>query len=319
MIYLHPLGYLLGLEGLALLRAFAGEYDHGFTQARLAETRALLDAADRLGDGAAVAPITISDGYDGWSASYDQPGNGLIHLEQPLVRKLIDKLPVGVALDAACGTGRHTEYLASLGHRVIGVDGSPGMLAKARAKLPDAEFHQADLHQLPVPDDHVDLVVCALALSHVRDLGPVFAEFARVLRPGGSLVTSDFRGLVGLTGFPIVQTGPDGAVGYMDGWHHRTSDYLNAGLAAGLHVRHCEEPRYDDPFVDPDGIPPGETRPAPELVPGTPPDIWSLHGWAAEATNAAYRDQPVAIIWHFQLLSDDPAAVASPLDGHPHD
>ena len=276
MIYQHPLGYLVGLEGLALLRAFAGEYDHDFTLARLAETRCLLDAVDRLGDGAAVAPITTSDGYDIWSASYDEPGNGLIDLEQPLVRNLIDNLPVGVALDAACGTGRHTAYLASLRHRVIGVDGSPGMLAKARAKLPDVEFHQADLHRLPVPDDHVDLVVCALALSHVRDLAPVFAEFARVLRPGGSLVISDFRGLVGLTDFPMVQIGPDGAVGYMNSWHHRASDYLNAGLAAGLHAKHCQELLGGDPIVDAGGTP-GETRPAPEPVPGTPPDIWSLH------------------------------------------
>jgi hypothetical protein len=101
-----PLGYLLGLEGLALLRGFAGAYDHDFTRARLAETRALLNTADRLGDGAAVAAITTSDAYDNWSASYDEPGNGLIDVEQPLVRTLIDDLPVGVALDAACGTGR---------------------------------------------------------------------------------------------------------------------------------------------------------------------------------------------------------------------
>lgn len=51
MIYQHPLAYLLGLEGVALMRAFAGEYDRAFTEARFAEVRALLDRASdcRLG------------------------------------------------------------------------------------------------------------------------------------------------------------------------------------------------------------------------------------------------------------------------------
>ena len=45
MVYAHPLAYLLGVEGVALLRAFAGEYDREFTAARLAEVRRLLDSA----------------------------------------------------------------------------------------------------------------------------------------------------------------------------------------------------------------------------------------------------------------------------------
>ena len=101
---------------------------------------------------------------------------------------MLDRLPRGIALDAACGTGRHTAYLASLGHTVIGVDSSAAMLERARERVPGGEFHEADLHDLPLPDDHVDLVLCALALMHVPDLEPVLAEFVRVLRPGGDLV-----------------------------------------------------------------------------------------------------------------------------------
>jgi SAM-dependent methyltransferase len=71
---------------------------------------------------------------------------GLIDVEQPIVREILNGLPVGVALDAACGTGRHTQYLASLGHRVVAVDSSPDMLAVARMRVPDAEFLDGDLH-----------------------------------------------------------------------------------------------------------------------------------------------------------------------------
>jgi SAM-dependent methyltransferase len=48
---------------------------------------------------------------------------------------------------------------------VIGVDTSPAMLDRAREKVPGGPFYEADLHDLPLADDSVDLVVCALALS----------------------------------------------------------------------------------------------------------------------------------------------------------
>lgn len=176
LIYQHPLAYLLGLEGIALLHAFAGEYDRDFTTARLAEVRALLDAVQDLGGGTTVHPIPTTEAYGSWAEFYDQPGNQLVDLEQPVVREILDGLPGGVALDAACGTGRHSAYLASLGHTVIGVDSSAAMLERARQKVPDGEFHKADLHELPLPDDHVDLVVCGLALMHVPDLEAVLGR-----------------------------------------------------------------------------------------------------------------------------------------------
>ncbi|HEY3753584.1 MAG TPA: class I SAM-dependent methyltransferase [Pseudonocardiaceae bacterium] len=153
VIYEHPLAYLLGLEGVALMRAFTGDgdYDREFVEARIAEVRALL-ADETLADAAVeVDRVDTVAGYLVWSATYDEPG----------------------------------------GHRVIGVDGSPDMLTRAHTRVPQAEFHVGDLHRLPVPDAEVDLVVCALALTHVPDLAPVLAEFARVLRPGGQLVISD--------------------------------------------------------------------------------------------------------------------------------
>ena len=300
MIYQHPLAYLLGLEGIALLHAFAGDYDRDFTLARLEEIRSLLDAGEELGDGVTVTPIPTTEGYGTWAEFYDEPGNQLVDLEQPIVREILDGLPRGVALDAACGTGRHSAYLASLGHTVIGVDSSAAMLERAREKLPDGAFHEADLHDLPLPDDHVDLVVCALALMHVPDLEPVLAEFVRVLRPGGNLVISDWRSLDKEIALPVVKEGPDGSLGYMPTRSRLTSEYLAAALPLGLQVRRCEEPRRPFPLVDDRG----ESihgAPDPEHVPGAPPNIWALHHWCPAATNAAYRDTPLAIIWQFQL------------------
>jgi ubiquinone/menaquinone biosynthesis C-methylase UbiE len=290
VIYQHPLAYLLGLEGMALMRAFNGEYDRDFTEARIAEIRALLDSADQLqlGDGVATRPVTTADGYDAWAANYDQP-NDLIDLEQPVVRGILDSLPVGTALDAACGTGRHAAYLASLGHVVIGVDVSAEMLAVAVAKVPGGDFRAGDLHQLPVADDEVDLVVCSLALAHVPELGPVLAEFARVLRPGGHLVISDSR-----MEYPVVQALPSGGYGYLPHFRRVTSEYLVAGLPLGLQVRHCEElraPRRE----------PGEAPAPVRILPDHPSDIWTLRDWVPAAYRAANNGSPLLIFWHFQL------------------
>jgi ubiquinone/menaquinone biosynthesis C-methylase UbiE len=301
VIYQHPLAYLLGLEGMALLRAFSGAYDRDFTLARLREIRSLLDSADELGDGVELHPITTREGYDRWAPSYDDPGNQLLELEQPIVQEILDGLPVGVALDAGCGTGRHTAYLASLGHKVIGVDTSPEMLARAREKVPDGEFYDADLCNVPLADDSVDLVVCTIALANVADLDRALAEFVRVLKPNGHMVLSDSRGLAGDIGLPLVRRAPDGTFGYMPVYARLASDYLAAALPLGLEVRRCEEPRVPSPVIDGEGIDVYDGVAAPPHVPGNPPNIWSLHPLCIDATNAAYRGKPLAIIWHFQL------------------
>jgi ubiquinone/menaquinone biosynthesis C-methylase UbiE len=299
-IFQHPLAYLLGLEGIALLRAFSGAYDREFTLARFREIRELLESPDAFGAGTEARPLSTRDGYDSWAPSYDEQPNQLLELEQPIVREILDGLPIGVALDAACGTGRHAAYLASLGHTVIGVDSSPGMLARAREKVPQGEFHEAHLHELPLPDNSVDLVVCAFALAHLAEIERPFRELARVLRPGGHLVVSDQRGLLGDTGFPLVFDGPDGALGYLPVYVRLASEYLAAALPLGFQVLRCEEPRVPSPLLDDEGRTIHDGERLPPQDPNDPPYTWALHAEAIDATNAAWRGKPSSIIWHFR-------------------
>jgi SAM-dependent methyltransferase len=149
VIYQHPLAYLLGLEGVALLRAFSGVYDRDFMSARLREIRTLLNSVEELGGGVEVRPIATREGYAHWASFYDEPGNRLLDLEPPVLREILGSLPLGVALDTACGTGRHTAYVASLGHKVIGVDTSPEMLALAREKVPQLSSDYDNSASLP--------------------------------------------------------------------------------------------------------------------------------------------------------------------------
>jgi hypothetical protein len=70
VLHMHPLAYLLGLQGVALFRSFNGEYDRAYAEARIAEIRYLLDAADEIGLGIDVPVIATSDAYDGWAPYY---------------------------------------------------------------------------------------------------------------------------------------------------------------------------------------------------------------------------------------------------------
>jgi SAM-dependent methyltransferase len=300
-LYQHPLAYLIGVEGVALLRCFAGEHDAAATAARLDDVAHLLATAQNLGPGSCAPLVDTDQGYAAWAPWYDEPGNQLLDIEGPIVRRILDGLPVGVAVDAACGTGRHSLHLAAGGHRVIGVDSSPEMLAVARTKLPEGDWRAGDLHDLPVADAEADLVVCALALNHVSDLAPVFAEFARVLRRGGHLIVSDARTLVEGIGRPMLVRDGEGRAALMRSWDHRTSDYLAAALPLGFAVRACLEPTRPEPSTHDDG---GTATDPPDAAGDDltgPPDIWALHAYAPGAVDVAYADRPVAIIWHFQL------------------
>src|SRR5205823_10308106 len=66
-------------------------------------------------------------------------------------------------LDLGCGEGRLSRDLKSLGHRVVGVDASPTMLASAREADPAIEAHLAAAAALPFPDAAFDLVVAFMS------------------------------------------------------------------------------------------------------------------------------------------------------------
>jgi len=94
-------------------------------------------------------------------------------------------LPTGSRVfDLACGTGDLCRELAAAGHRPIGFDFSHGMLRAART---DAPLVEADILRLPVREASADGATCGFALRNVTSLGDLFAELARVIRPGGRI------------------------------------------------------------------------------------------------------------------------------------
>ncbi len=107
----------------------------------------------------------------------------------------------GVVLDAGCGSGRLATQIAQqrLDLRVRGVDLEQGMVdvATANAERENVaervEFTVADLADLPLPDDSVDLIVSTASMHHWTDVSGVVRSLTRVLRPGGQMWIYDMR------------------------------------------------------------------------------------------------------------------------------
>lgn len=95
-------------------------------------------------------------------------------------------------LDAACGVGYGSSFLAETAARVVGVDVSKESVDYARRRYggPRIEFHVMDVEDLTFPDASFDAVCSFETIEHVRDPARVVSEAARVLRPGGVLVIS---------------------------------------------------------------------------------------------------------------------------------
>ncbi|MBF6063284.1 class I SAM-dependent methyltransferase [Nocardia terpenica] len=294
MTYLSGLAYLLGLEGVALLRGIReGTADKAFVETRIAEIRGLLDAPEFA---AAEGVTAVRDGtstdavYRAWAPSFDGP-NTMFLMEQPPVCAVLDRLPAGDVLDAACGTGRYSAYLTERGHRVVGIDSSAEMLAEARKRLPGINFHQAPVTAIPFPGSAFDTVVCALALRHVPDLRAAMTEFARVLRPGGHLVISDQHLLQSyIKPMTVHRDGGEGP-GLLEEYHHSLGEFLTEALPLGFQLRHCEEiDRNRRPSVL------DEQPPAP-----LPTEIsWQILHWCPEAAEIAFH-LPTVIVLNFQL------------------
>jgi ubiquinone/menaquinone biosynthesis C-methylase UbiE len=242
--------FLIGLRGLGLLR----EWPYGDPERANEQLEAIADLLARRDEPSMNEALDLEEldhdaGYAAWAATYDDPGNALLLVEEPVLRSILEDVPLGDAVDMACGTGRVTAILSDLGHHVTGIDPSEAMLDRARAKGMPAAFERGSFDALPMPDDSVDLVTCALALTHVTDLRPPIREFARILRPGGRVVVTDVHPLATATGGQAFFRRADGSRAVTTNHQHWVSDYVRAFSDAGLVVEQCEEPLVDEAFT----------------------------------------------------------------------
>ena len=107
--------------------------------------------------------------------------------------------PGETVLDLGCGAGNDcfvARHEVGASGRVVGVDMTPEMIARARANarklgFDNVEFRLGEIEHLPVESGTIDCVISNCVLNLVPDKARAFAEIARVLKPGGRLCVSD--------------------------------------------------------------------------------------------------------------------------------
>lgn len=163
-------------------------------------------------------------------------------------------------LDLGCGAGLDCFLAAQRvgkSGRVIGVDMTPEMIEKARehaekGKFENVEFKLAEIEDLPLADDSVDVVISNCVINLSPDKKRVFREAFRVLKPGGRLMISD---IVLLKEIPVsIKKSVEAYIGCVAGAILK-DEYLSAIKDAGFQkVKIMDETSFPVDFLDNDPI-----------------------------------------------------------------
>lgn len=180
--------------------------------------------------------------YDEFSARYEaerRPNrpSGYHALIDDLELELLERYSTGAdVLECGVGTGLLLERVARFARSAKGIDLSPGMLARARAR--GLDVHEASIVSIPFEAATFDVTYAFKVLAHVPEIGRALAEMARVTRPGG-LVIAEFYNPLSLRGL-VKRLTPAGRIS-------------NATRESAVYTR------FDAPWIVPRLLPPSLT------------------------------------------------------------
>jgi SAM-dependent methyltransferase len=175
------------------------------------------------------------DGYADWYEDYLRHGAYRVAADT-LLELLGDPAPVGGGgrcLDYGCGVGHVLPSIEAQGWTAFGFDLSTDMLRRAATRTD--RLAQADANRFPFATGSFDAVVTMLTHTDVDDVAPVFAEVARVLRPGGRFATVAVHPC--FAGATAVAT-PEGGVVVGPGYLDTSRRFVGQGVRARVGVRH---------------------------------------------------------------------------------
>jgi len=197
-------------------------------------------------------PVTdAASGYGEWARTYESSVRDAMDLRLLARVTAVDWSGVSDAVDLACGTGRVGAWLKARGvGRLDGQDITPAMLEGARARGVYDGLVVGDLRATPFAAASYDLATSSLVDEHLAGLAPMYAEAARLLRPGGWFVNVGMHPQFMTTvGMPTHYHREDGEAITIETHLHTFEEHVEAGMAAGLRLVEVREGLIDDGFI----------------------------------------------------------------------
>lgn len=147
-------------------------------------------------------PRTTQVAYDAVAGLYAElfrtalEGAPLDRAMMAVFAELVRAADAGPVADLGCGPGHVTAHLHSLGLTAFGVDLSSEMIALARGAYPDLRFDEGSMTALGLTDGALGGILAWYSVIHTppEQLPAMFAEFHRMLAPGGHLLLGFFAG-----------------------------------------------------------------------------------------------------------------------------
>ena len=159
--------------------------------------------------------------------------------------------PPARVIDVGCGEGRLPRDLKRLGYEVIGLDGSPTLIAAAREVDPEGRYEVADAAALPLPNASADLVTAFMSLQDVDDIDAAVREIARTLVAGGRLRAAIVHPINSAGRFPTRE--PDAVFEIRDSYFEERSSsetFERDGLTMTFASRHRSLERVARTILD---------------------------------------------------------------------
>lgn len=191
--------------------------------------------------------MSVSAAYNQWAEQYDSNQNKTRDLEAFSLRTSLVNRRFRRCLEIGCGTGKNTEWLATISDHLLGIDFSEGMLEKAREKQFPSHvlFQQANiLDDWNFGDQKFDLITFSLVLEHIEHLEPIFEKCSRLLAENGVVYVGElhpFKQYQGSKARFATTEGEEVVTCFI----HNVSDFANASGKAGLQIALLEE-YFDD-------------------------------------------------------------------------
>jgi malonyl-CoA O-methyltransferase len=184
--------------------------------------------------------LSPAQGYARWAPTYEDE-TGVSLLDDVLVGRLTPPLADKRLLDVGCGTGRRLRNAGAA--MAVGVEPSREMIDAGTVHLAgrrEVTIIQGEAGALPVPAGAFDVVWCRLVLGHVVGLAAPYAEMARALDQGGTVIVSDFHPEAYRRGHRRTFRAA-GRVWEIETHSHELDHHLAAAEAAGLKLVERDE------------------------------------------------------------------------------